>query len=154
MKRTNLDEQQEQTLLKIEHNGCWLAFWGLLAAILVQQLLFGFEVRTIAGEWLLFMVLALYLAIDCVRHGIWDRHLKADPKTNLLASLIAAAAFFVFMLVLLRMRFPGKPQGAAAGAAIAAVCVFIACMALLQGMTAVYKKRLTALEEEPEEETE
>ena len=31
-KNSNLDERQEQTLLRIEHNGCWLAFWGLLAA--------------------------------------------------------------------------------------------------------------------------
>ena len=38
MKKTksNLDELQELKLLKIEHNGCWLAFWGLLAVILTQ----------------------------------------------------------------------------------------------------------------------
>ena len=31
MKKTksNLDELQELKLLKIEHNGCWLAFWGI-----------------------------------------------------------------------------------------------------------------------------
>ena len=33
MKKNNLDEMQEQELLKIEHNGCWLAFWGLLAVM-------------------------------------------------------------------------------------------------------------------------
>ena len=39
MKKTksNLDELQELKLLKIEHNGCWLAFWGLLAVILTQN---------------------------------------------------------------------------------------------------------------------
>lgn len=26
--KTNLDERQELKLLKIEHNGCLLAFWG------------------------------------------------------------------------------------------------------------------------------
>ena len=30
MKKSNLDEMQEQELLKVEHNGCWIAFWGLL----------------------------------------------------------------------------------------------------------------------------
>ena len=37
MKKTesNLDEMQEQKMLKIEHNGYWLGFWGLLAAILI-----------------------------------------------------------------------------------------------------------------------
>ena len=41
MKKTksNLDELQELKLLKIEHNGCWLAFWGLLAVILTQIIL-------------------------------------------------------------------------------------------------------------------
>lgn len=37
MKKNNLDEMQEQELLKIEHNGCWLAFWGLLAVMAVQM---------------------------------------------------------------------------------------------------------------------
>ncbi len=32
MKKNNLDERQEQTLLRIEHNGCWLSFWGLMIA--------------------------------------------------------------------------------------------------------------------------
>ena len=40
-KKSNLDEMQEQELLKVEHNGCWIAFWGLLAAIIIQSILFG-----------------------------------------------------------------------------------------------------------------
>lgn len=41
MKKTEsqLDEMQEQKLLKIEHTSFWLAFWGLVAAILVQSAL-------------------------------------------------------------------------------------------------------------------
>ena len=35
-KKNNLDEMQEQELLKIEHNGYWLAFWGLLTAIVAE----------------------------------------------------------------------------------------------------------------------
>ena len=27
--KSNLDERQELKLLKIEHNGCWIAFWGI-----------------------------------------------------------------------------------------------------------------------------
>ena len=29
--KNKLDEMQELKMLKIEHNGCWFAFWGLLA---------------------------------------------------------------------------------------------------------------------------
>ena len=39
MKKNNLDEMQEQALLKIEHNGCWLAFWGLLAVMAIQMVM-------------------------------------------------------------------------------------------------------------------
>lgn len=34
-KKINLDEMQEQELLTVEHNGCWIAFWSLLAAIII-----------------------------------------------------------------------------------------------------------------------
>ena len=42
MKKINsvLDERQEGELLKVERNGCWGAFWGLLAAIAVQMFMY------------------------------------------------------------------------------------------------------------------
>ena len=49
MKQNKLDEMQEQALLKIEHNGCWFAFWGLLVMMAAEALL-GFGVKTMAGE--------------------------------------------------------------------------------------------------------
>ena len=41
--KSNLDEMQEAKLLQIEHKGCWLAFWGLLAAMIVELFVFGVE---------------------------------------------------------------------------------------------------------------
>lgn len=91
MWKNNLDEMKELELLKIEHRGMWLAFWGLLASILLQIIL-GFGFRQIMGEWIVFMVLCLYVLVACTRKGIWDRYLKPNIKTNLVLSLIAAAA--------------------------------------------------------------
>ena len=34
--KSNLDEMQEQKLLRIEHNGFWIGFWGLVLAMAVQ----------------------------------------------------------------------------------------------------------------------
>ena len=34
-KKINLDEMQEKKLVKMEQNGYWLVFCGLLAAILI-----------------------------------------------------------------------------------------------------------------------
>ena len=65
MKKTksNLDELQELKLLKIEHNGCWLAFWGLLAVILTQIAIGNDSKQDLSGEWIVFMCLALYLTV-------------------------------------------------------------------------------------------
>ena len=53
MKKSNLDERQEQDLLKIEHNACWLAFWGLLAVLVVEFVVCGANrIEIFAGEWL------------------------------------------------------------------------------------------------------
>lgn len=92
MKKTksNLDELQELKLLKIEHNGCWLAFWGLLAVILTQIAIGNDSRQDLAGEWIVFMCLALYLTVGCIRNGIWDRKLKPNFKNNIMASSIAA----------------------------------------------------------------
>ena len=92
-RKSNLDERQEQALLKIEHNGCWLAFWGLLIAMVVQLIVYGFDMKLLAGEWIVFMALCLYIWSSCLKQGIWDRQLKPDRKTNLLASLVAGLAF-------------------------------------------------------------
>ncbi len=62
-KVNNLDEYQELQLLKIEHNGCWIAFWGLLIAICVQTVIYGFtNPGPVIGEWIVFMVLDLYMS--------------------------------------------------------------------------------------------
>ncbi len=42
--KNNLDEMQEQTLLKIESRGMWIAFYGLVLSLLVHVLIGGEQV--------------------------------------------------------------------------------------------------------------
>ena len=149
MKKSNLDEMQELELLKIEHNGCWLAFWGLLAAIVVQALL-GMGWKAIAGEWILFVILSIYLGAACVRSGIWDRRLKMDLRTNLLFSLFAAVCGGGFTFAFTWLRYH-KAQGSFAAAAIMAVCCFVVCFVVLQLAARATRKRQEALNAEPDE---
>lgn len=146
MKQNKLDEMQEQALLKIEHNGCWFAFWGLLVMMAAEALL-GFGVKAIAGEWIIFMALALYLCIDCIRHGIWDRHLKASRKTNLIASLLAAVSVGVFS-GLMANRYADEILDYLLPGIISAVFTFLLCFAALSLGMALYKKRRDKLEQE------
>ena len=145
MKKNNLDEMQEQELLKIEHNGCWLAYWGLLAVIAVQMLM-GAPGSQVLGEWIVFMVLALYIVIACLRKGIWDRHLKANRKTNLIISLLAAAAAGI--LITVSNPYLSEPLDYVLVAGISGGFTFVLCFIALSLSMKLYKKRREKLEQE------
>ena len=145
MKKNNLDEMQEQELLKIEHNGCWLAFWGLLAVMAIQMVM-GVPGTQILGEWIVFMVLALYIVIACLRKGIWDRHLKANRKTNLIISLLAAAAAGI--LITVSNPYLSEPLDYVLVAGISGGFTFVLCFIALSLSTKLYKKSREKLEQE------
>ena len=150
--RNNLDEMQEQELLKIEHNGCWLAFWLLLASLFVQPIIYGeMDFRTIAGEWITFMVLALYLAAACVKKGIWDRRIPMTTGSNLICSLIAGAAIALFNAFALLRQFQLSAGRTALLSLITGVSVFVITFIVLTIMMNSTKKRIKAMEEEPED---
>ena len=152
-KNNNLDERQEQILLKIEHIGCWLAFWGLLAAILVQEVMYPGELRAIAGEWIVFMVLCIYIMAGCLKNGIWDRRLKPNFRTNLLASFVAAAVVALISVAIgLRKMENPDPKGILLICAIAAGFTFAACLIGLSAAAAATKRKQKQLEEAPEDE--
>lgn len=145
MKKSNLDEMQEQELLKIEHNGCWLAFWGLLAVMAVQMVM-RVPGRQMLGEWIVFMVLCLYIAIACLRKGIWDRRLKAGWKTNLVGSLIAAVA--TGSLVALYNPYLSEPLDYVLVAGLTGGFTFVLCFTALSVCTKLYHNRRNKLDKE------
>lgn len=152
--KNRLDEMQEQKLLKIEHNGCWLAFWGLFAVVVVQTCIYGIgEWEYIVGEWLVFMCLALYIVIDCIRNGIWDRKLPPTPAVNVGTSLIAGIFVAIINFILSYKRY-NKLWGAAAAGVFMGALAFFACLMLLTGLTFLYKRRMNNLEKENEEKEE
>ena len=75
-KKNVLDEMQEQTMSKIERRGFWLMWGGLLAAMVIQLLTGNAEKA--AGEWVVFMAGCGYTCVECVRNGLWDRHLSSS----------------------------------------------------------------------------
>ena len=145
MKKNNLDEMQEQELLKIEHNGCWLAFWGLLAVMGVQMVM-RVPGRQMLGEWIVFMVLSLYIAIACLRKGIWDRRLNPNQKTNLIVSLLAAVATGI--LVTLSNPYLSESLDYVLVAGLTGGFTFVLCFAALSISMKLYKKRREKLEQE------
>ena len=145
MKKSNLDEMQEQALLKIEHNGCWMAFWGLLAAMALQMVM-RVPGRQMLGEWIVFMALSLYIVIACLRKGIWDRHLKANRKTNLIVSLLAAVDTGI--LVTLSNPYLSEPLDYVLVAGLTGGFTFVLCFAALSVCTKLYRNRRNKLDKE------
>ena len=146
-KKNNLDEMQEQKLLKLESRGFWLLWWGLLAAMAVQLLVYGVEAfRLLLGEWVVFMLSSVYVAAACIKQGLWDRKLKPNFKTNLLMSLLAGVVSGGFMGVYSYRSF-GAAEAALWTVALVGGCTFLLCLLALSLSAAAYKKRRQKLDE-------
>lgn len=149
MSKNILDEMQEQKLLKIEHNGVYFCFWGLLAAIVVQEFL-GVPFVQFAGEMIIFMILAAYLSIGCLKAGIWDRRLRPTLKTNLIISTILAIVFSSVETVVKYIRYEACRENILLTMgifAIMTVSLFILCFIALWLTSLLYKKRRNCLED-------
>lgn len=146
MKNNNLDEMQEQKLLKIEHNGFWIAFWGLAAAVVLQALVGGYPDH-IMGEVAVLLIISLYMLFGCLKNGIWDRRLKPNLKTNLLLSL--AAGLFIGIFFWLRLgKWLVNPLHLLTASAIAGIFTFFLTLGALTLCSAIYKKRRSRLDAE------
>lgn len=148
--KNNLDERQEQTLLKIEHNGFWLAFWALVIGILAQTIIFDADINTIVCELAILIIICCYVVIACLKNGIWDRRLKADPKTNLIISLIAGLVTGALMFYRVYSHFPDKLYGSIAAGVFTVIFIFVLCFAALSISAHAYKKRVEKLEADSE----
>ena len=153
-KKNNLDERQEQIMLQIEHTGCWIAYWGLLISILVQEIAYRGDFHYVVGEWIVFMILCVYVLSGCIRNGLWDRHIKPTMKNNVIASLIAAGGIFLFTFIMIIRNFPDKPVGAVAAGLISAAVVFVLCLIALSAAKRATEKKQEELEKEDPEEDE
>lgn len=151
--KNRLDEMQEQKLLQIEHTGCWLAFYGMFAAIFVQIFLYGRDFGRVAGEWAVFMCLALYIVISCLKNGIWDRKMAPVPSVNLKVSLLAGGICGVIFFSL-KFREYHILWGAAASGVFIAGLAFVTCFAGLSVLSYFHRERTKRLENVEEEDAE
>lgn len=143
-KKNLLDEMQEQKLLKLESRGFWIIWWGLLLSILVQRGL-GASAKELLWEGILFTIACLYMLEECLRHGIWDRHIRANSRANLVGALLAGFALFLFQLA---------QRGYWPGALFSGVFAAVLCFVALQGASFLYRKRHDQLEHTGEDEGE
>ena len=108
----------------------------------------------IGGEAVVLSVLAVYLLIDCIRNGIWDRRLKPNPKTNLVISVVTGLFVGGFWFVLSYRRYHAL-VGSIATFVLMLLVVGTLTFTLLTATSALYRRRrrqLDDLEEQEEDE--
>lgn len=141
-KKNQLDEMQEQTMRGIEARGFWLLWAGLFLAILVQIIL-GTPSSQWVGEFVVFMAGCIYTLIECLRNGLWDRHISANTPTNVLGSLFAGVVVSVVI---------GLANGFWLWAIISGIITAVLCFVLLQVCMHTAEKRRKELDNPKDEE--
>lgn len=97
--RTDLDERLKADLRKVNSEGFYLLFFGLLAILFVRIVIQGHASAAYQEFFFLFILAALYVVVRMISKGIVekvDENKKARRKKNLLISAMAAGLFILF----------------------------------------------------------
>lgn len=150
-KRNVLDEMQEKQMAKIESIGFWLAFWGLLAAIVIQ-LLIKPDLKWVAGEMAVFFLMSAYLTILSLRNGLWANTPAPTTRGSMLSSMVAAIAFggilFIRVQMILRRGFSA---GFVVTLLLSMALIFAGCFTLLEVIRTIYQRKRRKLDSAEEE---
>lgn len=146
MKKSNLDEMQEQKMLRIEHRGYVLAYAALLAVIVIQGIVWA-DFSQLVGELVVVLVMCTHAVASCLRNGLWDRKLKANWQTNLLGSLLGTAVVAVTVCLMFSRHTDDQTVILVFTIGLSAL-TFILCFITLTICAKVYKKRRQELDEE------
>ena len=95
---------------------------------------------------MVFIALALYLLIGCLRKGIWDRRLKANWQTNLAVSAIAGICVGIFIIVI--NPYLEELLDYVLVFALGGGSTFVLCFMALTLCAKLYKKRREKLDQE------
>ncbi len=147
-----LDEMQDQKLLKLEEYGFWILFWALFASIVVQ-LFIGATFKEIAGEFIILLIGSVYLCITTLKNGIWTRQSTPTRKGNAVTSLIPA--IMIGVLNVIRMLKNNRVNAASILTAAAIMAAtYLACFVVLELFRDAYNKQRAKLDNTDDENEE
>ena len=155
MKRTlrnNLDEMQDQKLLKLEEYGFWVMFWALVVSIIIQLFLGG-TIKEVLGEIIVLLIGSVYISVTTLKNGLWTRTSIPTRKGNALASIVPAVLIGAIHILKMIQRNSMETKPLLITAAVA-VAVYAGCFVILEILRIAYNKRRAALDDIDEKESE
>lgn len=153
-RKNRLDEMQELKMLHIEHQGYWIGYIGLAAAILAQIFYYGPNcIDKFGGEFIIFMCLSVHNLVGCIKNGVWDRKFAPSWKVNVCTSLFAGVTGGSVNFFVTYVRYHTW-QGCAAAGVVMGINIFVCTLVLMSLALAAYKLRERKLEKEVEDERE
>ena len=94
--RRRIDERQRADLRRVESYGYWIAFWLLLASVIVKSVIIGRPKEEWLTEWVIFMILAAYNVVSLAWIGVWSENSpKPTFASSVSSSLLGSLGFSV-----------------------------------------------------------
>lgn len=156
--KKEIDERQQADLNRVTSYGYWIAFYLLLCAILVEGVILSRPFQEWAVEWAVFMILAIYEVIACIRIGVWTETKQRPGKKDYVRYSLSGSALFSVIFTL-GYYFRLDPSSRTFGN-LAAMFLYwfillavLLLIAFLIGGT-IYNRRRSKMEEELDKELE
>lgn len=153
-----VDERQERDLLLVEHYSFWLMFWLLAIEIIIQGIFLD-DGDKILGEWIVFMITAVFAVAGFTRKGVWSYQSKKVPgvKSYFLYSVVAGIVGGVLGFLGGMKRSPGNQAeifSNVVGMATGIFAISFVGFAILGTITKHREKKLELEEIDDEEDEE
>lgn len=148
-----VDEREQMEMFRVEHYMYWVTFWALFASIFGQLILMRAAFLQVAGEWTVFMVMAIGLVIGDMKGGHFDYRHQPGWKYYLVYSLIAAVGAMGLVLANGLVRgYYGSVSDAWFSVLMVGVEVLVLTFAAMAAAGTFVKYRRKKLEAEYEED--
>jgi len=138
-----LDEMQQEKLLKINSNGLNICYWGLLAAIVIQWLTER-DITSVIGEIIIYVILMIYTVCAYIYEGLWSAKSKPSVKRIFLISLIPPAA--VGILLCVKNIMADNRLYELSVILFAMAIAFAVCVTILYVLLCLYRRRRRSLD--------
>lgn len=150
-----VDERQEKDLLKAEHYGFWVMFWGLCAVIMYQILFVDNGITKVLGETAVLLVGGIVVLIVCIKKGAWCYSSEPTLKNYLFYDVIFTVVYGAIYAVEKYMHsnyFKENIKMLVISTGIYSVFTFVLLFAVLFICGTFVKRRRKKLEDEFEDD--